>query len=745
MSERVFKKRVRLLAICLMAGLLSLVIRLMYIQVAQADELSAKAENWLVATVDIPGTRGTIYDREGQKLAFTGVAYEISVSVNEKAMKEWNETPEMYAQFLAPLVGMTEAELMEYIDPAKYANRPEADRPKAVGIGPKGAKVDSAVHDKIVAMHDQQKLRGVNTFRKDIRRYPNGNFAAHVLGYFGINDQEKKEIGLAGVESVYNDKLSGHPGTVVMYTDRNGNPLPNYEPETTKQAVDGEDLVLTIDSTIQHFVEEELDNIVNKYGPKHASIIVADPNNGEILALGNRPHYNPAEYAKAEPESLWNNWALRSFEPGSTFKSFVLTAALAEHKVDLSDTFASGQIAVDGYLIKDWNGIGFGTISYREGVYNSSNVGFVKIGQKLGKESLYEYLYDFGFQKPTGIDLPGEEQSTLFNVAKMRDVDLASTSFGQGVSVTPIQQVAAMMAIANGGKVYQPHVVKEFRDQKTGQTLREVKPKVLSEVANDEVMSTVREVMEETISVEDPSHGYIKGYHVAGKTGTAQVPKADRSGYSDSAYRLSFIGFAPADKPKFLIYVTVDQPTRNAPYMFGSYIAEPSGKAVLENALRYYQVPADPSDPGHGQQAGAAGQQQQPAKPQTPKAFVDVPDFVGTTKESAAKIAADSKLKLKSVGEGPKVTGQWPDAGTGQVPEGAEIKLYYGPEGSAEGKVKLPDLTGLSLREAIETLSLLQLKIDPAGTGYVTKQELPAGTLVPVGSPVKITLSPQQS
>lgn len=745
MSERVFKKRVRLLGFCLMVGLLSLVLRLMYIQVAQADELSAKAQNWLVASVDIPGTRGTIYDREGRKLAFTGVAYEISVSVNTQAMKEWGETTEMYAQFLAPLVGMTEPELMKYIDPAKYASIPEKDRPKAVGIGPKGAKVDSAVHEKIEAMHKQEKLRGINTFRKDIRRYPNGNFAAHVLGYFGINDQEKKEIGLAGVESVYNDKLAGQPGKVVMYTDRNGNPLPNYEPETTKQAMDGEDLVLTIDSTIQHFVEEELDNIMNKYGPKHASIIVADPNNGEILALGNRPHYNPAEYAKAEPESLWNNWALRSFEPGSTFKSFVLTAALAEHKVDLSEKFASGQIEVDGLLIKDWNGYGFGTITYREGVYNSSNVGFVKMGQKLGKESLYEYLNEFGFHKQTGIDLPGEEQSTLFEVGKMRDVDLASTSFGQGVSVTPMQQVAAMMAIANGGKVYQPHVVKEFRDQATGKTVSEVKPKVISEVANEEVMSTVREVMEETINVEDPSHGYIKGYHVAGKTGTAQVPKEDRTGYQDDAYRLSFIGFAPSDKPKFLIYVTVDQPTRNAPFMFGSYIAEPSGKAVLENALRYYQVPADPNDLGPGKTATANGKEQQPAKAETPKAFVDVPDFVGATKDSAAKIAEGRKLKLISVGEGPKVTGQWPDAGTGQVPEGASIKLYYGPEGSAEGKVKLPDLTGLSLREAIETLALLQLTVDPTGTGYVTKQETPAGTLVPVGTPVKITLSPQQS
>ncbi|ASS75872.1 hypothetical protein CIG75_13520 [Tumebacillus algifaecis] len=742
MSERVFKKRVRVLGFFLFVGLFALALRLMYIQVAQAERLSALAQEWIVAEVDIPGTRGTIYDREGQKLAFTGVAYEISVSVDPKAMKDWAETPEMYAQFLAPLVEMTESEIMKHIDPAHYAHLTGKEARKAVGIGPKGMKVDSSVHEKIEEMHEQNKMRGINTIRKDIRRYPNGNFAAHVLGYFGINDQSNDEQGLAGVESVYNDKLTGKPGKMVLYTDREGNPLPNYKPEVTKKAVDGEDLVLTIDSTIQHFVEEELDNIVNKYGPKHASIIVADPNNGEILALGNRPHYNPAEYAKAESESLWNNWALRSFEPGSTFKSFVLTAALAEHKVDLNEKFQSGYIDVGGAIIKDWNGYGWGPISYREGVYNSSNVGFVKIGQKLGKELLYDHLYKFGFDKRTGIDLPGEEQSTLFKVGEMRESDLASTSFGQGISVTPMQQVAAMMAIANGGKIYQPHMVKEFRDQSTGETLSEVKPKVMSKIANEEVLSTVREVMEETITKEEMAHGYIKGYHVAGKTGTAQVPKPDRTGYlDDGSYRLSFIGFAPADKPRFLIFVTVDQPTRNAPNLYGSFIAEPSAKTVLENALRYYQVPADPNDLGSGRQ-GAEGQEQ-PVATSAPKAFVDVPDFVGVTPDGAEKIAEGHKLRVDRVGEGPKVTGQWPDAGSGQVPEGAGIKLYFGPEGSAEGKVKLPDLTGLSLREAIETLALLQLQIDPAGSGYVTKQEVAPGTLVPVGTPVKITLSPQ--
>lgn len=733
-QDHTFRFRSRLLRLSLMILLFLLVGRLTYIQVVQADFLEESAQNWIKVSKEVNGTRGTIYDSNGKKLVFTGVAYDINIDLarlRAEDAKEKGDTPEEYARFLAPLIGATEQEIRQRIDDA-------LDDPKTKGIylGEKGQKVEAEVHDKIKAMHDEDRYEGITTIRTEVRRYPNGTFASSILGYYGHDDAAKKESGRAGLEYVYNDVLAGKPGFVEYYTDLAGNPLPNYKPDLKVPAVDGQDIVLTIDENIQHFVEDELNHIVDKYGPKHASIIVADPNNGEILAMGSRPNYDPNEFAKADSEALWNNWNLRAFEPGSTFKVFVMAAALAENKLDLEETFQSGRINVGGDVVRDWNeGKGFGTISYREGVYNSSNVGFVKIGQKLGKDKLYEHIYNFGFNKPTGIDLPGEEAGLLFEPAKMREIDLASTSFGQGISVTPIQQVAAMTAVANGGKVYQPHLVKELRDH-DGDTVKEIEPKVLYEIGNPEVMSTVRDVMEETVLADKVKTNVIKGYHVAGKTGTAQVMKPG-GGYEDDKYRLSFIGFAPADKPRILVYVTVDQPTRNAPLQFGSLVAAPSAKVVMEQSLRYLQVPIDQEDGAGQAEAGASGE------PAAPVTYVKVPDFIGGTADSVQKVAEAQGLKIETVGDGPRVTGQWPDTTYGQVPQGSEIKLYFGPEGSGDGKVKVPDLRGLSLREAMETLALLHLQVDLTGSGYVAKQGTPPGTLVPYGTSVTLELAPQ--
>lgn len=751
MDERVLKKRSRLLRLGFLVLMLLLVMRLLYIQVAQANDLSEEAQNTIKVDKPIAGKRGAIYDRSGEnKLVFTGVAYDINVDLKYlqgDEAKERGETPEVYAHFLAQLVGATPEEILPYID----YTRPELKNLHGVGIGPKGKKLPAEVKDKLESLHKLDKYEGITAYRTDIRQYPNNEFASHVLGFYGLNSQTKDknaplESGLAGVEAIYDDVLMGKPGREEYYTDVYGNPLPTFERQVKVPAVDGKDIVLTLDSVIQHFVEDELNNIVSTYKPKHASIIVADPNTGEILALGNRPAYNPNQYAKADSESLWNNWAVRAFEPGSTFKVFVLAAALAEHKLNLNETFESGSIKVGVETFSDWEKKGWGTITYREGVYNSSNVGFIKIGQKLGKKTLYDYIYKFGFDKPTGIDLPAEGSSQLFNPGKMRDVDLASTSFGQGISVTPMQQVMAMGAVANGGTLYRPHLVKEYRDQETGETVQEFKPEVVGQVADEETMAIVRQVMEETVNA-DPRHvNYIKGYHVAGKTGTAQIPDNEKGGYLDNQYRLSFIGFAPSNKPRILVYVTVDQPTQNAPYQFGSYIAAPSGKTVMEKTLRYLQVPVDPNDEGpeNVQVASSLEPNAKPApKQQEQVTFVKVPDLIGATPEEAADLAKRHGFKLEAVGDGPRVTNQWPDMSYGQMPQGTALKVYYGPEGSKDGQVKMPDLRGKSLREAVETLQLLHLKIEPTGSGYVLKQGVPPGTLVPFGTAVPLELAPQ--
>ncbi|MGZ4106359.1 MAG: PASTA domain-containing protein, partial [Tumebacillaceae bacterium] len=264
--------------------------------------------------------------------------------------------------------------------------------------------------------------------------------------------------------------------------------------------------------------------------------------------------------------------------------------------------------------------------------------------------------------------------------------------------------------------------------------------------ADPETMATVRQVLEDAIR-NDTNEGsaYIPGYHVAGKTGTAQIPKKDHSGYDDSEYICSFMGFAPANNPRVLIYVTVDSPTKNNDFQFGSIQAEPYGKVMLQEILHYLQVPIDPKDTRDGKmvngQSTAAS-----ATSQEPLTYVKVPDFIGMTKDQANALAQGSSLTVDAVGNtnGPKVTGQWPDTTFGQVPKGSEVKLYFGTDGAAQGgKVKMPDLSGLSLREAMETLALLKLKIAPNGSGYVKTQSIPAGEMVAYGTSVKLQLTPQ--
>jgi cell division protein FtsI/penicillin-binding protein 2 len=748
-NERTFRFRSRLMRLILIVAMLTLVLRLSYIQVVHANSYGAMSDKWIIADKNVYGTRGAILDRNGQKLAFTGVAYDINVDLDRFYAKDKkpDDTLESYAQFLSPLLGMSQDDLIKYMTPKD--DKGVVRTKGGVGLGPKGQKVDASIADKLDEMHKQKRFLGITASRTDIRRYPYGDFASHVLGYVAPDDKtDGNAKGMAGVETEYDKQLTGTKGHEEYYTDQAGNPVPTYQPKIQVPPVPGENVVLTIDQTIQHYVEDEMNNIVDQYAPKHASVIVADPNNGEILAMANRPSYDPGKFAEADPEALWNDWALRAFEPGSTFKSYVLTGALAEHKLNLDDTFQSGSISVDGRTINDWNnGVGWGTIDYRYAVQVSSNVGFVHVGQKLGKDLLYDYLYKFGFNQKTGIDLPGEENSVLFDPKKMRDIDLASTSFGQGVSVTPMQQLAGMMAIANGGKVYQPHVVKEFRDQATDKVVQEVQPKVTHTVADPETMATVRQVLEDAIrNDKNAGSAFIPGYHVAGKTGTAQIPNQNNTGYDDAEYRCSFMGFAPADKPRVMIYVTVDSPTKNNDVQFGSVQAEPSGRVMLNEILHYMQVPFDPNGSRDGKpidpKASASATTTTTAEPMS---YVKVPDFIGLTKDQANALATGSSLTVDSVGasNGPKVTGQWPDTTYGPVPKGSEVKLYYGTDGAQGGKVKMPDLSGLSLREAMETLALLKLKIDPLGSGYVKSQAVPAGSMVAYGTSVKLQLAPQ--
>ncbi|WP_304459799.1 peptidoglycan D,D-transpeptidase FtsI family protein, partial [Alicyclobacillus sendaiensis] len=391
----------------------------------------------------------------------------------------------------------------------------------------------------------------------ELRVYPYGDFASNAIGYV------VKGVGESGVELEMNAYLSGQNGLISYKQDPTGIPIPGSV-KVIRAAKPGDSVQLTLDDTIQGYVEDQMDALVQKYHPQHAAIVVSDPQTGAILAMSSWPNFNPNEYWKASLEALSSNWAVSSaFEPGSTFKPFVLAAALATHSINLYDTFQSGQITIDGQTIHDWNYVGFGVLTYQQALEESSNVGFARIAMALGWPNLDKYLQLFGFTQPTGIDLPNEATSILFPPSEQGQLELATAGFGQGIAVTPMQQIMAMDAIANGGRLMRPYIISKVISP-SGKVIQENRPTVIRQgFLPENVIQEVRDTM--VLDVSDPKHGIdtgaaIPGYEVAGKTGTAQIVNPATGTYYQSKFETSFIGFVPAQDPKVVVYVTVYDP-----------------------------------------------------------------------------------------------------------------------------------------------------------------------------------------
>ena len=362
----------------------------------------------------------------------------------------------------------------------------------------------------------------------------------------------------------------------------------------------------------------ELDQTMAQFQPDDALVVAVSPKTGEVLGMASRPQYDPENYKNYDSTIYNRNLPIwKTYEPGSTFKIITLAAALQEKKIDLfKDTFDDpGQINVAGTTIHCWKRGGHGHETFLEGVENSCNPGFVIMGQKLGKEKLFDYINKFGFGKKTGIDLLGEENGLLFNLKRVGPVELATTSFGQGVSVTPIQQVMAVSAAVNGGNLMKPFVEKMMKDPVTGKVLQEKKPQLVSQVISPEVSAQVRFALESVVANGTGRNAYVDGYQVGGKTGTAQV--VENGVYSNNKYIVSFIGFAPGDDPQMVVYAAVSNPKGLA---FGGTIAAPMVKNIIESSLTYLKVPPKPN--------------QMVKKYKYPdKKIVQVPNLIGLTRK----------------------------------------------------------------------------------------------------------------
>ena len=514
-------------------------------------------------------------------------------------------------------------------------------------VHPEGRQLDYETAEKIDAL----KIDGVYLVKESKRYYPYGDLLSHVLGYVGIDNQ-----GLSGLELYYDDYLTGEDGSIKYFSDGKGHKLELAE--IYESPTSGITLELTVDIELQQAVENELDNAIAKYDADSAIAIAMDPDTGEVLAMASRPNFDSNDYQNYSTEVINRNLPIwMTFEPGSTFKIITLSAALEEGIINLfEDRYTdTGAITVDGATLHCWKHGGHGDQSYLEVVENSCNPGFVNLGLKLGKDTLMEYINNYGFGTKTGIDLNGEGSGILFDVSAMGNVELATTAFGQGISVTPIQQVRAVSAVVNGGTLYTPYIVKNFLESETDTIVKSVEPTAVKEVISPETSKIVRYALESVVAKGSGHNAYIENYRIGGKTGTAQT--VENGVYSDSKYILSFIGFMPADDPEIVVYVAV-QNAKNVT-QYGGTVAAPIARNIFLSAIDILDIKPDTEG--------------------IPKEYtwldtkyVIIPDVTGSSLEEAT--AALKGFNIEYSGNGNTVVYQSPTGGS-YVKEGGTVVL----------------------------------------------------------------------
>ncbi|MFA5602729.1 MAG: stage V sporulation protein D [Bacilli bacterium] len=627
-------RRIKTLLVVLCFLFLLIICKVFYIQVIDYNKLNTLANNLWSRNLPIEADRGIIFDRNGEVLAENLTTIGLILIPNQI------ENKEEVAKNLASILNVSYDEMYKHVNKKVSIER----------VHPEGRRLDFEIADKI----SELEYEGVYLVKESKRYYSYGNYLSHVLGYVGIDNQ-----GLSGLELQYDNYLTGDYGAIKYFSDAKGNKLKLSE--VYEQPQNGVNIMLTVNNDIQKSVERELNNVVNKYNPDSTLAIVMNPNNGEILGMSAKPDFDPNNYQNYSEEVINRNlpiWA--TYEPGSTFKVVTLSASLNEKVVDLEkDTFYdSGYRIVAGSRIRCWKAGGHGKQTFLEVVENSCNPGFMELGERLGKEKLFKYIDLFGFGIKTGIDLNGEGNGIIFDLERVGPLELATTSFGQGVSVTPIQQITAVSAAINGGNLYQPYIVKALLEPETNTIIKENKPYLKRQVITEQTSATVRYALESVVSNGTGRNAYIEGYRVGGKTGTAQKLKDGR--YMVGNYILSFMGFAPADDPKVVVYVAIDNPKGVVQY--GGVIAAPIAKNIISDSMSVLGI--------EKREGGMEKEYQW-----FDKKYYDVPDVVGLKVKDAMELL--NHFQVEFSGSGDKVINQSPEAGN-RLTEGSKIRLLVG-------------------------------------------------------------------
>lgn len=694
------RKRIATLFLLFTLGFFFLGGRIFWVQFVRGAELSAKAAQNRTRDVPVESKRGIIYDRNGHDLAISVSADSVyAIPAEVVASKKEQEV----AQKLAVVLGMDENKIYQRI--TRQSSYEWIKR-----------QIDPEISNQIRALD----LTGIGLTEESRRYYPKGSLAAHILGISGVDN-----TGLEGIDYYYNDLVGGSRGRIVIEHDAANRPIP----EATHQyvpPVDGANLVLTIDETIQYIVERELDKVFNDRQAKSAAAIVMDPNTGEILALANRPTFNPNNFNDF-PAGNRRNWAIsNAYEPGSTMKITTAAMALQEGIVNENTPFyCSGSTKVGKETIGCPDHRAHGQQTFAQIVENSCNVGFVQLGLTLGMDKYYHYLNGFGFGQLTGIDLPGEAKGILVPQERAKLIDLGTMSMGQANAVTPIQLSTAVAAVANGGKLMKPYLVKQVVDQ-NGRVLQQNEPVVVRQVISADTARRLSLILEGEVINGTGKNAYIEGYRAGGKTGTAQKI-APGGGYLANEYVASFIGYAPAHKPRLLCFVVVDAP-QGYPY-YGGWVAAPVFRDIMKDALRYLEEPMYKD--GNAQQT----------LPQ--EEMVVVPDVINLPLEEAIAAVRARSLQAKVNGTGNVVWQQTPKANTKLKP-GSQviIDLSEADNSNHGGAVTVPDLQGKSMREVARILSELGLHLMPEGYGLAYQQVPEPGKVITGGSTIKVKFQP---
>lgn len=684
--------------------------------VYQSPKLKSLAINQWTSEVKIDAKRGRILDRNGHELAVSANVYRVDLDMNtlRDTMKEKNLSLDQVAEKLAGALSMDKAEVSKTLSKTLPGGLP-------LGSATLKRRIEKDAADKIRDLN----LNGILVSADTKRYYPNDNFLAHVLGHTNSDGN-----GLTGVELYYNKELSGTPGVRIAETDRKSKDLPYTISEYSKP-VDGKDVILTIDEMIQHFAEKAADQALKDNKAKAVSIIAMDPTNGEILAMVNKPDYNPNDpwIKGVSYEELQKSWRNRTvsdtFEPGSIFKVITATAALEEGVVSESDKFiCTGSFTIGSKIIHCWKTSGHGEQNFIEILKNSCNAGFAAVGKKVGKENLYKYIKKFGLGEKTGIDLPGEAKGIIKKPENISEIDLATISFGQANTVSGIQFLTAFNAIANGGALIKPHVMKEIAHYDESKNVEIIDQKFdisgnnTKKVLDSDKLAQLRGYLEKVVSEGGGKKAFIEGYHIAGKTGTAQ--KAGVGGYQQGKYVASFVGMAPANDPKVTLFVSIDEPDPSNYY--AGQISAPVAQQVFNDVFNYLAMKSDASSSDIARSM---------------LKDVVVPDVRGMKKADAEKVLKEQHLEAESDANGEYIVDMNPKPGY-TVKEGSKIVLYTGTTPTYNKVVVVPDVTGLSPERAVAVFNSVGLKAEFDGNGMISDQSVEVGKEVEKGTVITL-------